>query len=119
MPTLIVNVSVGKGTWNEVNKIIDAFTWEKIIVITYPFGKENFKSKKTVEMIVLDPEIPLLVLTAQLTEALKGKITDFEVALNFVSGGGKEHMAIVSAIIHNGCGFKLITVNENNEIVDV
>jgi hypothetical protein len=28
-------------------------------------------------------------------------------------------MAIISALIKNGCGFKLITVNDKNEVVDV
>jgi hypothetical protein len=120
MSTLIVNVSTGKGTWAEVNKIIDGFEWEKIIVITNSFGRENFKAKKSFETIFFNTDaLSLEELTKQLSEALKGKIADFEAALNLVSGTGKEHMAIISALIKNGCGFKLITVNDKNEVVDV
>ncbi|MBI5392453.1 hypothetical protein HZA96_01165 [Candidatus Woesearchaeota archaeon] len=120
MPTLIVNVSTGKGTWIDVNKIIDAFEWKKIIVVTNDFGKENFKAKKPIEVISFNSDaLSLDELTKNITEAFKGKIADFEVALNIVSGAGKEHMAIITALIKNGCGFKLITVNEKNEVVDV
>ncbi|MBS3137825.1 hypothetical protein J4232_05295 [Candidatus Woesearchaeota archaeon] len=120
MPSLIVNVSTGKGTWAEVNKLIDAFEWEKIIIITNEFGKENFKPRKPVEIICFNSDaLSLDKLTKKITEALKGKIADFEAALNIASGTGKEHMAIITALIKNGCGFKLVSVNEKNEVVDL
>ena len=120
MPSLVVNVSTGKGTWMEVNKLIDAFEWEKIFVITNDFGKQNFKAKKQFELIQINPDnSSLQQLTQQLTDALKGKISDFEAALNISSGSGKEHMAIITALIKNGCGFKLVTVNDKNEVADV
>ncbi|MBI2665827.1 hypothetical protein HYX12_04355 [Candidatus Woesearchaeota archaeon] len=112
MPTLIACLSSGKGTWTEVNKIINSQPWNKVFLITDHFGKENYKnSKENVELLVVNffQEIPMI--TAQIVQGLQNKISDFEVALNFVSGSGKEHMALMEAVLELGLNFRLITLN--------
>lgn len=48
-----------------------------------------------------------------ITKKLKDQITDFEVALNLCSGSGKEHTAVLEAILELGLNFRLITMNNN------
>ncbi len=48
----------------------------------------------------------------QIKVQLQGKITDFEVGLNLVSGSGKEHMAALEAVLELGLNFRLITLNK-------
>jgi len=43
MTELVACLSTGKGTWGHVSRLIADGTWEKIILITNDFGKENFK----------------------------------------------------------------------------
>ena len=43
---------------------------------------------------------------------LSGKLKGFEVALNLASGSGKEHMAIISALIKLGVGFRLVVLTK-------
>ena len=38
---------------------------------------------------------------------LKGRIKDVEVDVNFVSGTGREHMALMSALLKLGTGIRL------------
>ena len=114
MPTLIACLSSGKGTWTEVNKIINSQPWSKVFLIVDHFGKDNYKvSQSNIELIVVNffNDIPLI--TEQIVSSLQGKISDFEVALNFVSGSGKEHMALMEAMLELGLNFRLITVNNN------
>ena len=60
--------------------------------------------------MVIDPNLEIGVLVGQIVGQLRGKIDDFEIALNMVSGSGKEHMAIVEAVLELGLNFRLITV---------
>ena len=46
-------------------------------------------------------------------QGLKDKISDTEVAVNVISGTGKEHMAIISAILKMGLGIRLIALTKD------
>ena len=110
MPTLIACLSTGKGTWSEVNRVMQAQPWEKIFLITNTFGQENFTPQSNVELVVVDTfrETPEMV--EIIKQQLQGKILDFEVGLNLASGSGKEHMAMLEAVMQLGLNFRLVTV---------
>src|SRR3989344_5004796 len=116
MPTLIACLSTGKGTWTEESKIAQSQDWNKVFLITNQFGKENYTPGKNMELVLVDsfPDTPTTIITEQIKNQLKERITDFEVALNLVSGSGKEHMAILEAVLQLGLNFRLIAVNRNN-----
>ncbi len=110
MTDLVACLSSGKGTWGHVSRLISEGNFERILLITNEFGKENFKNEKNAELIVVDPNLPLAQLTEEIKNKLDGKIKDTEVALNFISGSGKEHMAILSALLKLGLGIRLIAL---------
>ncbi len=112
MPTLITCLSTGKGTWAEVNRIIQSQVWEKVFLITNQFGNDNFTIHGPIELVVVDTQLDSTPMCEQIVQQIKGKITDFEVALNLVSGSGKEHMAIMEAVIELGLNFRLVTLNK-------
>lgn len=112
MTDLIACLSSGEKSWAHVARLIKEQDWKKIFVITNDFGKKNFKADKKVEFIVVDFQKPVSMLISDIQNALKGKITDFEVALNLVSGTGKEHMAILSALLKLGVGVRLMAVTK-------
>ncbi len=118
MPTLIACLSTGKGTWNEVNRLIQVGSWNKVFLITNPFGAENFRNKlENTELIVVDADNKSVVeLVDDIKKNLDGKIADFEVALNFVSGSGKEHMAILEVVLELGLNFRIVAVNSRGEM---
>ena len=114
MPTLLACLSTGKGTWSEVSRLIQAQPWPNIFFIPNQFGKENFTGKpENVQLLVLNLDMDCSSLTQEIKKQLKDKISDFEVALNLTSGSGKEHMALLEAVLEMGLNFRLVTVINN------
>ncbi|MEK6984526.1 MAG: hypothetical protein AABX33_08175 [Nanoarchaeota archaeon] len=112
MTDLIACLSSGEKSWAHVARLIREQDWKKIFLITNDFGKNNFKAEKDIEFIVVDFQKPVLEVIENIRFGLKGKISGFEVALNLVSGSGKEHMAILSALLKLGIGIRLIAVTK-------
>ena len=110
MTSLIACLGSGKGTWTHVDRLIDEQEWGNVFLITNEFGKENFKPKKPVEYILINSNRFLNELVEDIRKQLENKITDTEVALNFISGSGKEHMALLSAVLKLGLGIRLVAL---------
>lgn len=113
---LIACLSTGKGTWGTVRAIINKDVFEKIIIITNDFGKEKFQEE--CDMIVVDTFGETQDIKSKIIESLPDSKFASEVALNIDSGSGKEHMALISALIEKGYGFKFITLKDD-EIVNL
>ncbi len=48
-----------------------------------------------------------------LLEKLKGKFSGLEVNLSIASGNGKEHMALISALLSTPLGIRLVVFTKN------
>ena len=113
MPTLIACLSTGKGTWLEVSKILKSRDWNKVFLITNQFGKENFNPlSDNVNLVVIDTLKETDDLVEDIKKGLKNQFNDFEIALNLASGSGKEHMALLEAVLELGCNFRLVTLKK-------
>ena len=113
MVCLVACLSTGKGTWGHVSRLINDGQWDKVFLITNEFGKENFNNEKQAEMIVIDSRIGLEDLRENIKAQLQGKLNGTEVAVNFVSGDGKEHMAILSSILQLGFGMRFMALTKD------
>ncbi len=109
---LVACLSTGKGTWGHVNRLSEDERWSKIILITNEYGKENFTANKKTELIPLNLNQGLKELRDSIKEALKDKITGTEVAINLISGTGREHMALISALLKLGKGIRLFALTK-------
>jgi len=94
---LVALLSSGKGTWSQVAGVIKRGEWDKIILIGDNFAKQ-FKSEKDFEFIEIDSS-RIMGLKNEIHKKLQGKIKGTEVALTIASGTGKEHMALISALL--------------------
>lgn len=113
MTELIACLTSGKGTWAHVLKVAHDESWDKVILITNKFGKENFKNEINAELIEIDENKTISEMVVELKNKLKGKIKGVEVALNVVSGTGKEHMALLSALLKLGLAVRLIALTKD------
>ena len=113
MTELIACLSTGKGTWGHVNRLIEDETWERVILITNEYGKENFKKNEKTEFLVVNPNQGLKELRDEIYNKLKELIKGTEVSVNFVSGSGKEHMALISALLKLGIGIRLVALTKD------
>ncbi|MBI4448075.1 hypothetical protein HY643_03785 [Candidatus Woesearchaeota archaeon] len=108
MTDLVACLSSGKGSWIQVSTLQKITDWRKIFLITNDFGREKFSKTDNAEFIVLDLMKSAEELKADLVKSLEGKIDGTEVALNIVSGTGKEHMALISALLSLGFGVRFV-----------
>ena len=112
MVDLVVCLSNERKMWNYVVKLINEHNWDNIMVVTDTSGEKNFKSNKKMNFIIIDTNQPLVILAKNIKEKLTGKIKGIEVAVNFVSGEGKEHMALMSALVKMGIGFRFVIATQ-------
>jgi hypothetical protein len=112
MTILVANLSSGKGTWGHVGRLIKMQEWDRVILVTNPFGQENFKCEKPVDLVVIDERKSIRDLTNDIKSGLDKKLSS-EIALNLVSGSGKEHMALLSAVMQSGVGFRMIALTKD------
>ena len=112
---LIALLSSGKGTWAQVSGLMKYGEWDKIILIGGDFAKQ-FTHEKKFEFIQVDLNKKLQELRDEFSKQLKGKIGGMEVALSLASGDGKEHMALVSALINLPVGVRFVALTKEGVI---
>jgi len=108
---LIALLSSGKGTWGQVAGVVNHGDWEKIILMGDEFAKQ-FTVKKDYEFIEIKSD-SILELKDQISEKLKGKLKGTEVALSIASGEGKEHMALISALLSLPVGIRFTVLTKD------
>ncbi len=101
---LIAVLGQGKGTWGHVGRLISEEQWEKILLISNEWGKENFKPTKEVEWILVNTRSGF----ESIKDEVKGKLPEGDLAVNLVSGSGKEHMALIIALKESEKSFELV-----------
>ena len=108
---LIALLSSGKGSWSQVAGLINRGEWENIILIGSEFA-EKFTTDKKHEFIRVKTSQPLVDLKNDLLKKLKGKIKGTEIALSIASGDGKEHMALISALLSLPVGVRFTALTK-------
>ena len=112
---LIALLSTGKGTWGQVSGLMKHGEWENIIVLGDEFAK-GFSHDEKFEFIKVDLDKKIKDLKEEFQSKLKGKINGTEVALSIASGGGKEHMALISALINLPVGIRFAALTKDGVI---
>jgi len=108
---LVALLSSGKGTWAQVAGLINRGEWDNIILIGSEFA-EKFTTDKKHEFIKVDTSKRIIELKQEILEKLKGKINGTEVALSIASGEGKEHMALISALLSIPAGVRFTALTQ-------
>ncbi len=107
MTNLIASLGSDSKTWEYLQKLIEGAPWDNVFLISSEEGR-SFKCSKEVSQIIIDAKQPLPLLTEKVRQALDGKIIDTEAAVNITLGSGKEHMALISALLKIGLGIRLV-----------
>ncbi len=112
---LVALLSTGKGTWAQVAGLINHGEWDNVLLIGSSFAKQ-FTSERKFEFIEVDLDKKLKDLRDDISKKLKGKINGTEVALSIASGEGKEHMALISALINLPVGIRFAALTKEGVI---
>lgn len=111
MAELVALLSKGEGTWAQVAGIIKQEEWENILLLGDDFAK-NFQIDKPHTFIELKSR-RLVDLKEEMAEKLRGKIHGTEVSLSIASGDGKEHMALISALLSLPVGVRFTALTKD------
>ena len=113
---LIALLSSGKGTWGQISGLIKQGEWDNIILLGNDFAKK-FTTEKKFEFIELKDR-GIREMREEIQKKLKGKIKGTEVALSIASGTGKEHMALISALLSLPVGVRFVVLTKDG-IIDM
>jgi len=111
MTDLVACLTNQKGISEHVKRVVEDVEWENIYIFTAE--DVSIKFGKKVEIVRLDLGKTISELSGFIRERLDGKLNDLEVAVNVVGGSGKEHMALISAILKLGFGVRLVALTPN------
>lgn len=114
---LVALLSTGEGTWAQVSGLMKYGEWDKIILIGSDFASK-FTHEKPFEFIKVDLDKKIKDLREEFSKKLKGKIAGTEVALSIASGDGKEHMALISALLNSPVGVRFAALTKEG-VVDL
>jgi len=107
---------LSKENQPHLTRLIAEQDWEKVILISDSTSKNDLKCEKKTEFIIVDFKKPVSEAIIEIRAGLKQKVTGIEVALNLVSGSGKEHMAIMSALLKLGISFRFVAVTKDGVV---
>ena len=108
---LVALLSSGKGTWGQVAGLVNRGEWDNIILLGSEFA-EKFSLDKKHDFIRVDTNQGIVELKQEIIDKLKGKIQGTEVALSIASGEGREHMALIAALLQLGIGIRLMALTK-------
>jgi hypothetical protein len=109
---LVALLSSGKGTWGQVSGLMKQGNWEKVFILGDEFAK-GFTHEKPFEFIKIDLNKKIKDLRDEFKEKLKGKFQGMEIGLSIASGDGKEHMALISALINLPVGIRFVALTKD------
>ena len=112
MTELIACLSEEKGAREHLRRLINQQDWEKVILISTKSNKEDFNVNKDIEFIIIDNKKFLPELVDEIKDNLSQKTKGIEVGLNIISGSGKEHMALLSALLKLGLSIRLVALTK-------
>ena len=109
---LVAFLGNDKETWGQVTGLINHGDWEKIIIIKSK-SADDYESPKEAQIITIDTAKPLIELKDDIANKLKNKFEGFDVNISIASGNGKEHMALISALLSVPVGIRLVVFTKN------
>lgn len=129
MAHLIACLGSGKGTWTEVNKIIQSELFDRIYLITNDFCEQNYKRPSVngnikITLVKLNFDMAPEELVPELYIILKkyfieDKVQDLDIAVNITSGTGKEHAVVISTLMKLGYGIRLVDLDKKGNILEM
>jgi hypothetical protein len=119
MTDLIACLGTGKGTWTGVLKLVSKPDFEKTFLVVNAWTKQSLQiNKPNLNFVIINSDEKTSKIRDNIIKQMEGKIAGFEVGVNLDSGTGKEHTALVAALIKLGLALRFV-VAEGEEIEEV
>lgn len=115
---LVAFLGDDRETWGQITGLINHGNWDKIILVKSKTSDE-YVSSKPADIVTVDTTKPLIDLKEDIIKKLRSKFAGFDVNVSLASGNGKEHMALISALLSVPVGIRLVVFTKNGvEIIN-
>ncbi len=102
---LLAVLGVGKGTWGHVARLISEEKFDRVLLISNEWGKENFSPSKECDWIMVNNRAGFEIIK----EEIKSKLPENDdIVLSLISGSGREHMAVLAALKEAKKDFQIV-----------
>jgi len=110
---LVAFLGNDKENWGQVKGLVNRGEWDKVILIAEK-GVEGFPVSEGVEIVKVDSGKSLLDLKKDIMDKMKSRLRgDLEVAISIASGNGKDHMALISALLSLPVGIRIVVFTKD------
>ncbi|MEI6731964.1 MAG: hypothetical protein WCK90_04775 [archaeon] len=104
---LVAFVGLDRESWGQISGLVNRIEADRIVLVINK-AVVDFPELERCEKVFVDSSMPLMQLRDDIKSKLNSKLSgEFEVALSIASGTGKEHMALVSALLAIPVGIKI------------
>ncbi len=104
----VAYVGQDRESWGQITALLNRLEYETAVLVV-DAKISDFPSNERCTIIPVNADKPLLELQEQCLRQLKPALSrDFEVALSLASGNGKEHMALLSALLSIPVGIQFV-----------
>ena len=109
---LVAFAGSDKENWGQIKGLINHGEWDKIIIVK---NRESGDfNEERCDIVEINSNEKIIELKKDIMEKLKNKISgELEVSLSLASGNGKEHMALISALLSIPVGIRLVAFTKN------
>ncbi len=109
---LVAFVGSDQENVSQVAGLVKKGGWEKVILV----GMKHLSLGQPSEFISVNPGDRIVEMRNDIKRKLKGKILGTEVALSIASGTGKEHMALISALLSLPVGIRFTALTREGVV---
>ncbi|MFH1290788.1 MAG: hypothetical protein ABIH92_05275 [Nanoarchaeota archaeon] len=104
---LVAFVGSDPNSYGQISALVNRMECEQILLVKDKNTQSPFQNQKC-ETVNVNSSLDLASFKQEIQDKLKPLLKeDFEVALTIASGNGKEHMALISALLTLPVGIKL------------
>ncbi len=105
----IAFLGADKDGWGQITALVNRLEDCEKVLLVKDKNTLGFPKSEKCEFINVDSSADLVKLRDDMMKGLKpGLSKEFEVAVSLASGNGKEHMALVSALLNTPVGIRLV-----------
>lgn len=110
---LVAFLGTDKESWGQISALTKRMDSTKIILVKNMNAPAFPKDVNTI-LVEVDSSKSMIELKEDMMAKLKPLLSgDFEVALSIASGNGKEHMALISALLSLPVGIRIVAFTQN------
>ncbi len=109
---LVAFLGNDRENWGQITALLKRMKWDKVIIVKNKNIDEEIDFE--CEKIEVNSSSSIVELKEEMIKKLKEKLArEFEVALSIASGNGKEHMALISALLSIPVGIRIVVYTKN------